>query len=968
MRVNPLVVLGCSILYLLGLFGLAELVDRGRQGGSLRRFARHPVVAALTMCVYATSWTYYGTAGFARARGMQFLTIYLGVTIACALTPVIWIPLLRLVRAQSLGSPADLLAFRYRHPWTGPLVTIFTLAGSLPYLAQQIQAVSSSLSAISGVGHTQLLGFGFCAIVAPFSAFLGARHVGGRQRHDGLAAAIAVESGVKLVALALVGGFAFFGVLGGPAGVARYLSEHPEALEALQAPARAGPWDSLLLLSGAAAFLLPRQFHVAFVESPGPGALRTASWLLPLYLLLLNLPIIPILWAGTRLSPTGEADFYVLTVAQATRTGWMPLVAFVGGLSAASSMMAVTCLALASMCLNHLVLPLRRPDPARDLYRGLITSRRILVALMVLAGFTFFLLLERHEALAQLGLISFVAVAQFLPGTLALLFWPRANTRGFLTGLGAGISIWAVLLIWPLFQPEAPGRAAAEVAAALGMGGSVLAATTFLSLTVNIAIFASVSLIRDPQASDLEAARECARPLSMLRRSGARSPEEMTALLAPFVGDRVARAEVELARRSVGLNVGERRPAHLGQLHAAIERGISGLLGPPVGRRLVDSAFQLDERLPPALTDRLLELELSTARTPLSGTAGEAEALRRYFRGVLQELPLGICAIGPRGEVVLWNASLAQLSGWPADEIVGLPMKALAEPWGGLLNDGDPKPSFARELRIMRHGKPLWLLVHHTELDAASGQVTVIQDLTAHRVLEAQVAHQDRLASVGRLAAGIAHEVGNPLAGIALVAQNLRAEQPGTDVAERASQILQQSQRIDRIIRALMSFSRADGELNGRVAEQVTLADAIHEAVELVRLGSQERGLKLEESCAAALTVTGDHARLVQLFVNLLANGCDASPSGSTVAIDGALDRSHQTARVAISDRGPGIPDDIRARVFEPFFTTKAPGKGTGLGLPVALSIAREHGGTISLETDAGRGTVFLVTLPIESG
>src|SRR5690606_33308279 len=320
--------------------------------------ARHPLTYVLSLGVYATSWTYYGSVGFAQTHGYNFLTIYIGVTLAFALTPVLLMPILRLTREYQLTSLADLLAFRYRSQATGVLVTLFMLVGILPYISLQILAVTASVSSLTQAAAPSVLALGFCVTLILFAILFGARHASAREKHEGLVVAIAFESAVKLLALGVIGAFAVFWLFGGFGGMERWVAGHPEALEALYRPVREGPWTTLMLLAFAAAFLLPRQFHMAFTENIEPRTLRYASWGFPLFLLVLNLPIVPVLWAGQAFQPGTNPDYYVLGITLESGTKWLPNIAFLGGVSAASAMMIVETLALAAMCLNHLILPM----------------------------------------------------------------------------------------------------------------------------------------------------------------------------------------------------------------------------------------------------------------------------------------------------------------------------------------------------------------------------------------------------------------------------------------------------------------------------------------------------------------------------------------------------------------------------------------------------------------------------------
>jgi signal transduction histidine kinase len=241
--------------------------------------------------------------------------------------------------------------------------------------------------------------------------------------------------------------------------------------------------------------------------------------------------------------------------------------------------------------------------------------------------------------------------------------------------------------------------------------------------------------------------------------------------------------------------------------------------------------------------------------------------------------------------------------------------------------------------------------------------VLLVEDRTTERALEQQLIHRDRLASIGQLAAGLAHELGNPLTGITCAAQNLRDDVSDADTRERLQQILDLSRRIDAIVRTLLSFSHA-GErqaVSGQLS-RVVLGEVVREAIALVHIVPRHRAIELRNRCADDITLDADRQRLVQVLVNLLANACDASPPGGPVEVSST--QGDGVVRISVSDHGSGMTPEVQARVFEPFFTTKEPGQGTGLGLSLVYNIVRDHGGQVALESVPGAGTMVTVELP----
>ncbi|WP_437562273.1 ATP-binding protein [Sorangium sp. So ce542] len=992
------VLLFATVAWLAVLAAIALAAQRERIP---RALARHPLVLALSLGVYASSWTYYGGVGFAQRHGLVFLAVYLGPTLACMATPLLWSRVLHITREQRLSSLADLLAFRFQSPAAGALVAAFSLVASLPYVAQQFRATEQSVRVLSGPGHEEAVGAVFCALLALFTAFFGARPAAERRREDGLAAAVAFESAAKLAVLAAVGLVAVLGAFGGPSGLAGWLGEHAAEVEALARPVREDSgWTSMLVISFAAAFLLPRQWHMAFASGAGDRALAKAAWAFPLFLLALNLPVLPVLWAGTRLAPAGPADSYVLLVPQLLDQRWLALAAFIGGISAASAMVMVTAVALANDSATHLLLPLARRTLRRNVYARVLWMRRGLLTAILVGGWLFHRAQANRGLLVESGIVSFVAFAQLLPGLFAVLFWERATRAGFIAGLLAGIACWTALCLAPLL-PGMPGLdpawlgllldgaehggRAARAARALPMDTWSL--PTFVSLAVNGGTLALVSLLRPPAKAEREAARLCRRREigpSVERATVASSVGALEERLARLLGREAAGIEVTRARIELDIPRDETRPTELHALQERLHRNLSPLVGPVLARTVAEEAGApaAAPGAGGALTEELrwLERRLARGETRLVGAARELDLLRRWLRSVLAQLPLGVCAVGSDGAVSLVNRRLEALVGAPERDLVGAPLDRLPAPFAELFARAVRAASAgeagagAEEIEAHVAGRARSLRVHRAALDpldaraASGGVVLLVEDRTEQRALEAQLAHKDRLAQLGRLAAGVAHEVGNPLTGIACLAQNLRAEADSDEIRARAGLILGEAARIEAILRTLLEHSRtgavpSPGEGPRARVGRVSLAQVVAEAERLLRLDRAAPHVRVEQACPESLVVVGDRRELVQVFVNLLANARDASGAGATIAVRGRIEAGEIV--VEVEDHGSGIPEELLAAVFEPFVTTKRDPSGTGLGLPLSRSIVQDHGGTLTLRSAAGQGTTVVVRLPL---
>jgi len=453
------------------------------------------------------------------------------------------------------------------------------------------------------------------------------------------------------------------------------------------------------------------------------------------------------------------------------------------------------------------------------------------------------------------------------------------------------------------------------------------------------------------------------------------SAHEFQAPLAALLGADAASVELSQALADLNMVPGERRPAQLGRLRERLQRNLSGLMGPLVARWVVDRSIRVDHAARAPLSDRIraLEEQLRASRAQLQGAPAELEAYRRYLRRVLEDLPLGVCALGPDRDVVIWNRALEQCSGLSSLEVVGVSLEALQGPLAESLRAFVAGKQSQTEVHVEVNGKARSFSLSRSQVREpatasaeTTGIVVLVEDLTERNALAAQVAHQDRLASVGRLAAGVAHEIGNPLTGIACLAQNLSRDTTSADVRERLGQILSEAQRIDAIVRVLLGYSHAGTAHGLRRREPVDLRACVGEATTLVRLSHEAKSVHCESRIPEGLVVSGDRQRLEQVFVNLIANACDASSPGAWVTVDAEPTSGGIT--VSVRDRGTGMDEAVRSRMFEPFYTTKPPGQGTGLGLPLAAAIVREHGGTLRVESWPGVGTTVEVELPVGSG
>ncbi|GAB4188453.1 MAG: ATP-binding protein [Roseiflexaceae bacterium] len=632
------VIVTISLLYLALLFAIASYGDRRADQG--RSIISSPLVYALSLAVYCTSWTFYGSVGRAAVAGLNFLPIYLGPTLAAFLGWVVLRRMIRISKHQRITSIADFGAARYgKSTLLAGLITIVAVIGVTPYIALQLKAISTSFNTLlqAPVAEPIVLsdkGFYVALLLALFAILFGTRKLDTTERHEGMVAAIAFESLVKLVAFLAVGVFVTFGMYGGPAdlfGQAARLPETARLLSLGEGGTSYGSWATLTLLALLAVLLLPRQFQVAVVENVSERHLLKATWLFPLYLLAINLFVMPVALAGLlRFAPGSvDADMFVLTLPILAGQEELALLAYIGGASAATGMVIAETVALSTMICNDLVMPVLlrlralRLNERADLSGLLLTIRRVAILLLLLLGYAYFRLIGEAAALVSIGLVSFAAVAQFAPAILGGMFWKTGNRLGALVGLTLGFLVWGYTLPLPslaqsgwlpagFVEQGLFGIAALRPTSLLGLSGlDEITHSLFWSLLVNAGAYVGISLLT-PQTA--EERRQATLFVDVFRQSPSDEPvlwrghaplAEVRALLGRFLGAARADEVLEAHAHQRRLDWTARPEADSETLLFA-ESLLAGAIG-AASARLMVAAIAREETLEPAVVKHLLD-------------------------------------------------------------------------------------------------------------------------------------------------------------------------------------------------------------------------------------------------------------------------------------------------------------------------------------------------------------------------
>jgi Na+/proline symporter/nitrogen-specific signal transduction histidine kinase len=613
-----------STAYLALLFAVARFGDARADAGKSIISAN---VYALSLAVYCTSWTFYGSVGRATSGGLSFLTIYIGPTLMLMFVGVI-VKMIRISKAHRITSIADFIASRYgKSQLLAGLVTVIAVIGVVPYIALQLKAVAASVNVLfeqSGQAvlpwwlDTTLL---IAAVLALFTIWFGTRHLDATERHEGMVAAIAFESVVKLVAFIAVGLFVTYGMFGGFSDLFQRAAASPELARLLQLDAgRAGAWTAMILLSGLAIIFLPRQFQIIVVENVDESHLKRAVWLFPLYLLLINIFVLPLALGGLiYFDGQGNPDTFVLTLPLARGAEALALLAFIGGLSAATGMVIVETIALSTMVCNDLVMPwlLRSTwlqiEKRQDLSGLLIGIRRAAIAIILLLGYIYFRAAGEAYALVGIGLISFAAVAQFAPAMFGGMYWKQATRSGAVAGLLAGFGVWLYTLLLPSFAKSGWigsgfiehglfGIGWLKAQALFGLSGlDEISHSLWWSLLANIGCFIAVSLNTRPDAVEASQAerfvdifRQAGRDTDARLWRGNASVDALVSLLERFLGP--ARASQQLFAYSQARGAGDwhKLPADADFVRFA-EAQLAGAIGSASARVMVASVAQEED-------------------------------------------------------------------------------------------------------------------------------------------------------------------------------------------------------------------------------------------------------------------------------------------------------------------------------------------------------------------------------------
>ena len=902
------VILLVSLSYLCLLFAIAYYGDKRADEG--RSLIANPYVYALSMAVYCTSWTFYGSVGRAASSGLDFLPIYLGPTLTFVVWWFVLRKIIRISKAHRITSIADFISSRYgKSARLSVLVTVIAVVGIMPYISLQLKAVWTSFNVLlqypevvmpldGEPGPFQVdTAFLVALMMALFAILFGTRHIDASEHHEGMVAAIAFESVVKLLAFLAVGIFVTFYLYDGFGDLFAAAAARPDVAQlfTLGGDTSYGQWMTLTLLSMAAIICLPRQFQVIVVENVNESHLNKAVWLFPLYLLIINIFVLPIAVGGLLAFPDQQvdADTFVLTLPMAAQQEALALFVFIGGLSAATGMVIVAAIALSTMISNDLVMPalLRirwlRLTERGDLSGLLLTIRRGSIVGILLLGYAYFRLIGESDALVTIGLVSFAAAAQFAPAIIGGIFWKGGSRHGALVGLSLGFLIWTYTLLLPSFArsgwlpisfiDSGPlGFTLLKPQELLGVTGlDSLSHALFWSMLANIGGYVAFSLRSRQTAIEriqgalfVDVFRYSGRPGGTRFWRGSAMVSELRNLLVRFIGrERTERALDDYGRLH-GINL----------------------------KKLVEADADL----------------VSFAERLLSGAIGAASAR-------------------------VMVASVAK------GEVVGL------EEVMTILEETSQVIEYSHRLEQKSR-----------ELEATTAELRAANE----RLKEVDRLKDDFLSTVS-------HELRTPLTSIRSFSEIL-FDNADLDTAEQQrflTIIVKESERLTRLINEILDLAKMEAGRMDWQMEEIDPKQVIDEALEVTGGLFAEGHVRLEVNFDEPLApVFADRDRFMQVVVNLLSNAVKFCHASDGLVIVNAELRQ-EVLHLSVADNGTGVAPEDRVLIFEKFQQAKESvsdkPRGTGLGLAISRQIVEYFGGRIWVESVPGRGARFCVTLPL---
>jgi len=1001
-----------SVLYVGLLFVVAYAGDRRPLYPRQPRL--RPIIYSLALAVYCSSWTFYGAVGTAARDGLAYLPIYLGPILLFVLGFGLVRRLVQVAGQHNITSIADFIGARFgKSHGLAALVAMIAVVAVVPYIALQFKAVALSFGVLGGAAHGALPGAGIdsalcCAVLlAVFAILFGTRSIDATEHHHGLMLAIALESLIKLLAFIALAGYALWRGPGLATTVQLPLTQMHNGLPS--------GFLAQTMLAFGAMFCLPRQFQIGVVECEDIHDLKRARWMLPLYLAVISVAVLPIVAAGMYLPAVrdGVADTWVLTLPMAHGDRGMALLAFIGGFSAATGMVIVASVALSTMISNDLVMPalLRiswlRLEQRNDLSQLVLRVRRVAIIVLALMAYVYYRVAADAQNLAATGLLAFAAVVQFAPALIAALYWRGASRRGVVIGLIGGFAVWVYTLLLPALSRSSAwlqdgpfGWSWLRPQALFHLDGwDPVTHGAFWSLLVNVSCLVFISLRFRPSLEErLHAAMFIDGNLAT--RGGAGdwrgrvAVADLRTIAERIMGERNStRAFAEYGeRRGQPLQAGAVADRALIQY---TERLLASAVGAANARRILISALSGSG------------LDLAEAMALMDEASQELRFNRALLSTTLENVSQGISVVDAQMRLVAWNRRYLELFDYPDGMVnVGVPVSDLIRRNAelGECGPGEVDGHVAKRIDYMRAGSSH--LFERIRPDGTviemrgralpdGGYVTTYSDVTAYKHAEqalievnetleqrveqrtaelsealaatAQARRAAETANISktRFLAAASHDLLQPLNAARLFTSALR-QHPGldTEASLLAERIDASFRAAEDLLDALLDTSRLDTGSYRPDVGGFALAELFDSLKAQFAVVAEQRGLRLR-LVPTRLAVRSDPQLLRRILQNFLSNALRYTSTGGVLL---GVRRRGDNVRIEVWDSGPGIAAEQRARIFEEFQRLQQPSpwgeKGLGLGLSICDRLAGILDHRLDLYSQPRHGSCFSVTVP----
>ncbi|MGB9116979.1 PAS domain-containing hybrid sensor histidine kinase/response regulator [Bradyrhizobium sp.] len=1013
-------VIAAAFGYIGFLFFVASYGDRLSPAQRGRASA---LIYPLSLAIYCTSWTFFGSVGFATRTSVDFLAIYIGPILMVALCTPLLRRVIQLAKSQNITSIADFIAARYgKSQAVAATVALIAIIGSVPYIALQLKAVASSLEtilsedqAISSIPIIGDIALTATLAMAAFAVLFGTRQADATEHQHGLMLAVATESIVKLVAFIAAGAFVTFWMFT-PVELVESAMKTPEAVRAIDYVPSIGNFLTMVLLSFCAIMLLPRQFHVSVVENSSDAEVGRARWLFPLYLVAINLFVIPIALAGLVTFPFGavDSDMYVLALPMEGNAPLLSIGVFVGGLSAATAMVIVECVALSVMVSNDIVMPLvlqrgRESRAGHKDFGGFLLGVRRFAIFAIMAMAYFYYRALGNAQLVAIGLLSFAAIAQLAPAFFGGLFWQRATARGAMGGMLVGFAVWLYTLFLPSFldgstaglellQHGPFGIEALRPQALLGADLPSLLHGVLWSLSLNLLTYIVLSLARQPSSIErIQADLFVPNALSPMTPTFRRwrttvTVQDIQSTVAQYLGPDRARHAFEAFAVTHDTRLDPAAAADFELLQHA-EHLIASSIG------------AASSRLVMSLLLRKRTVSAKAALKLLDDSHAALHFNREILQTALNHVRQGIAVFDADLQLICSNRQFGEVLGLPPHLVqIGIPLREILEFMTAISPSGFGDDESLMEKRLAAYtteGEPYLerLPDRHMVIEVRSnrmpggGLVITFSDVTpsfeaaealerANATLEKRVRDrteeltrlnselalakstaEDANISKTRFLAAASHDILQPLNAARLYVTSLVERQNGGEDSRLVENIDDSLEAIEEILGALLDISRLDA---GAMTTSITgfkIGDLMRSLeIEFAPI-ARAKGLKLT-FVPCSLPVESDRLLLRRLLQNLISNAIKYTPRGRVLV---GCRRHGQSLQIGIYDTGVGIPVLKRGEIFKEFHRLEQGARiarGLGLGLSIVERLARVLNHGIALDAIASGGSFFSVTVP----